>query len=47
MRQKRLLMRTALPTVQFPSPMTSSPPAQNGSLRALREFKKKLRMALV
>ena len=47
MKPKLLLMRTALPTVQFPSPMTSSPQAQNGALRAPREFQKKLRMARV
>ena len=47
MKPKLLWMTMALPTALFPTPLRSSPTTKSGALRAPRESKKKLRMALV
>ena len=44
---KLLWMMMVLPTALFPTPLRSSPTTKSGALRAPRESKKKLRMALV
>ena len=47
MKPKLLLMMMVWPTALFPAPLRLSPPTKSGALRAPRESKKKLRMALV